>query len=315
MLIRPDKTISGTIGGGLVEANVIAACDDLMAATQPRSKLMEFTLDQEVKKGMDMVCGGNLTVWIQTFVPPFSPALVQVYETLSDRETRGKKTLLITRIQGNAPKETCLILDKGKVIGPRMLPNSLFDAAGDNKFSGPGPVREFHGFEEFMIEALSPPDTLFIFGAGHVGFQLAQMAHFTEFTCVVTDDRAEFANGDRFPQAREVRVLNNFSQAFDGLSIDGHSYIVILTRGHLHDQIVLEQALRTKASYIGMIGSRKKREQIYGSLMEKGVEKTLLDKVYSPIGLKIKAQTPAEIAVSIMGELIMTRAKNRADRL
>lgn len=315
MLIDPDRTISGTIGGGLVEANVIDACTGLMGDTRPASKIMKFTLDQEIKQGMDMVCGGSLKVWIQTFIPPFPTALISVYETLKDIETQGKKAIRITRIQKNCPKETCLVLDKKEIIGPRMLPKPLFDAVRDNKFTGPGPFREFHGLEEFMIEPLSPPDTLYIFGAGHVGFQLAQMAHLTDFACVVTDDRTEFANAQRFPHARGIHAPDDFSRAFAGLTINQNAYIVILTRGHLHDQTVLEQALKTDAAYIGMIGSKKKREQIYTNLMEKGVDKALLDRVYSPIGLKIKAETPAEIAVSIMGELIMTRAKNKENSI
>jgi len=294
-----------------VEANVIEACVDLIAATRSRSKIMEFTLDQEIKDGMDMVCGGSLTVWIQTFIPPFSPAMTEVYKTLATLEARGKNALHITLIQGNEPKATCLILDKEEVVGPQVLPKPLLDAAGENKFTGPGPFREFHGLEEFMIEPLSPRDTLFIFGAGHVGFQLAHMAGLTDFFAVVTDDRAEFANADRFPQAGQIRVLDDFSQAFEGLNIGPNSYIVILTRGHLHDQTVLEQALKTPAPYIGMIGSRKKREQIYNNLLKKGMDSAQLDRVYSPIGLAIKAETPAEIAVSIMGELIKARAENK----
>lgn len=309
MLVRADKSISGTIGGGLVEAKVMDACVDLL--DRSRSEIMDFTLDQELKAGMDMVCGGSLTVWLRSFVPPFPQDQVQVWQTLADLEAKGKKALAVTRIMADKTTETSLVLGPGEVVGPAMLPKALVDAAGENRFAGPAPVRQFYGLDQFIIEPLSRPDTVYIFGAGHVGFQLAQMASLTDFSCVVTDDRTEFANASRFPHAAEIRVLDEFANAFDGLDIDGNAYVVILTRGHLHDQTVLEQALETDAAYIGMIGSKKKKKQIYDNLMEKGVTAERLEQVYAPIGLKIKAETPAEIAVSIMAELIQVRAENK----
>jgi len=309
MLVRPNKGISGTIGGGLVEAKVIDACVDLL--DRSRSKIMDFNLNQEIKAGMDMVCGGSLTVWLRSFVPPCPSEQIEVWQTLADLEAKGKKALAVTRIAADKTAEISLVLEQGEVAGPGLLPKALIDAAGENRFTGPGPVRQFYGLDEFIIEPLIRPDRLFIFGAGHVGFQLAKMAHLTDFSCVITDDRAEFANEERFPHAAEIRVLDDFSSAFDGLEIDGNAYIVILTRGHLHDQTVLEQALKTDAAYIGMIGSKKKKKQIYDNLMAKGVAQARLEKVYAPIGLKIKAETPAEIAVSIMGELISVRAEKK----
>ena len=309
MLVRADKSISGTIGGGLVEAKVMDACVELL--DRSRSEIMDFTLDQELKAGMDMVCGGSLTVWLRSFVPPCPPDQIQVWQMLADLEAKGKKALAVTRIMADKTSDTSLVFEQGEVMGPAMLPKALVDAAGENRFSGPAPVRQVYGLEQFIIEPLTRPDTVYIFGAGHVGFQLAKMAALTDFSCVVTDDRAEFANASRFPHAAEIRVLDDFSRTFDDLDIDGNAYIVILTRGHLHDQTVLEQALKTDAAYIGMIGSKKKKKQIYDNLMEKGVTADRLEQVYAPIGLKIQAETPAEIAVSIMGELIQVRAANK----
>jgi len=309
MLVRPDKSISGTIGGGLVEAKVMEACVNLL--DRSRSEIMDFTLDQEIKAGMDMVCGGSLTVLLRSFVPPCPPEQIHVWQVLADLEVEGKKALSVTRIMADKTAETSLVLEHGEVVGPAMLPKALMDAAGENRFAGPGPVRQVYGLEQFIIEPLSRPDTVYICGAGHVGFQLAKMASLTDFSCVVIDDRAEFANESRFPHAAGIRVMDAFSNAFDGLDIDGNAYIVILTRGHLHDQTVLEQALKTDAAYIGMIGSRKKKKQIYDNLMEKGVTPARLEQVYAPIGVKIKAETPAEIAVSIMGEIIQVRAENK----
>ena len=120
------------------------------------------------------------------------------------------------------------------------------------------------------------------------------------------DDRSEFADPERYPEAREVRVLENFDACLADLGAD--DYVVIVTRGHLHDRDVLAQALKTGAGYIGMIGSRSKRDAVYRSLLESGYTQADLDRVFCPIGLTIGADTPEEIAVSIVGEMIRVRA-------
>jgi xanthine dehydrogenase accessory factor len=122
------------------------------------------------------------------------------------------------------------------------------------------------------------------------------------------DDRQEFASRDRFKTADEIIVLNDFSGAMDELEINDDSYVVIVTRGHAHDKTLLAQALRTNAGYIGMIGSRSKRDAVYDALCKEGFSRDEFKRVYSPIGLDIGAETPAEIAVSILAELIKARA-------
>ena len=303
MMVRSDRTIAGTIGGGLVEARVMAAAADMMDTIA--STVMEFTLDQELKAGMDMVCGGSLTVWLRSFVPPFSDELKTVFQGIRDFEASGKPGLVVTRICDGIPDVPCLVDPAGP---PPLLPRALAADIGDGKFRGPAPVRQVYGLEAFMIEPFSGRQTLYIFGAGHVGYQLGQMAPRVDFSTVVIDDRETFANPKRFPHAGQVLVVPDFNTAFEGLTVDDKSYIVILTRGHLHDQEVLEQALATDAAYIGMIGSRKKRDQIYGNLAAKGICASRLSAVHSPIGTEIRAETPAEIAVSILGELICERA-------
>jgi xanthine dehydrogenase accessory factor len=125
---------------------------------------------------------------------------------------------------------------------------------------------------------------------------------------VVIDDRREFANVERFPAADEIAVVDSFGECFSGLTVGRSAYVVIVTRGHGHDQVVLSRALGTPARYIGMIASRRKREIIFGSLMQEGFHGEALARVHSPIGLDIGARTPAEIAVSIAAELIAVRA-------
>jgi xanthine dehydrogenase accessory factor len=161
---------------------------------------------------------------------------------------------------------------------------------------------------EVLLEPIFSEPTVYIFGAGHVSQQLAPLAKRVSFKVVVIDDREMFANRERFPEADEV-IVSEFEKSFDHLNIDECSYIVIVTRGHLYDGFVLEQAVKTNARYIGMIGSRKKIQTLYQNLIKKGISKETLNRVCAPIGLDINSETPEEIAVSIVAELIKVRGE------
>jgi xanthine dehydrogenase accessory factor len=148
--------------------------------------------------------------------------------------------------------------------------------------------------------------------AGHCGEKLVHMLHIVGFNTVIIDDREEFANALRFPDADEILVPDEMDRPFDEILFNRECYIVIVTRGHLHDETVLRAPLRTDAFYIGMIGSRKKRETIYDHLRADGYTEADIARVYSPIGLPIGAETPEEIAVSITAEMIRVRAEKKA---
>ncbi len=165
------------------------------------------------------------------------------------------------------------------------------------------------GERRCLIEPLGISGTLFIFGAGHVSQKLASLAKMVEFYTVVLDDRQEWANRARFETADEIRVPPSMERAFEDLGVDEDSSIVIVTRGHLGDKVVLARALETPAAYVGMIGSRRKRDLVYKELEGEGVKPEELARVHSPIGLSIGADTPEEIAVSIVAELIQERAR------
>jgi xanthine dehydrogenase accessory factor len=147
-------------------------------------------------------------------------------------------------------------------------------------------------------------------GAGHVAKPTAHLACLVGFKVIVIDDRPEFANKVRFPEA-EVRVVKDFSQALDSASIDKDTFIAIFTRDHAYDRLVLEQALKTRAGYIGLMGSQKKRDAIYQSLLNQGFSSQDIARVHCPIGIPMEAETPEELAVSIVGELINERAKQQ----
>jgi len=147
---------------------------------------------------------------------------------------------------------------------------------------------------------------LILCGAGHVSYYIARYAKGVHFRVTVCDDRAEYANPQRFPDADEI-IVEDVERTFDRIQVDDRSYIVIVTRGHTCDRAVLERALKTPARYIGMIGSKRKTLTLLGKLREQGVQQEQLDRVYSPIGVSIGAVTPEEIALSIVCELVKIR--------
>lgn len=147
--------------------------------------------------------------------------------------------------------------------------------------------------------------TLYIFGGGHISLQLYHIAELLEMSVVIVEDRKEFANAERFPDA-ECIVVPDFWET-PCIELKKYDMVVIVTRGHLGDRAALTWALRTRAGYIGMIGSRRKRDLLYKKMQQDGIDSTSLEKVHSPIGLSIGAQYPAEVAVSIAAELIAFR--------
>lgn len=159
----------------------------------------------------------------------------------------------------------------------------------------------------YIDVAISRP-TLAIAGAGHVAMPVAEIGHMCGFRVVVLDDRPEMASAERFPHAAE-RIVGDIGETMQGLSITPNTYIVIVTRGHAHDETALRAVIDSAAAYVGMIGSRRKVRTIFDHLLADGVSKEQIQRVRAPIGLNIGAQTPAEIAVSILAEIVMLRQK------
>jgi len=178
------------------------------------------------------------------------------------------------------------------------------DASSDKPICG--------GSSDVFIEPILPSATLYIFGAGHVGQVLAEFAKIVGLRVVVIDDRVEFANKERFPEADEV-LMTDYKKVEDKLRLLPNSYVVIVTHGHKNDLEVLKSFVERDLKYIGMIGSKKKVEEVFKTLEKDGVPERLLKKVHAPIGIDIGAETPAEIAVSIIAEIISTmRATHRS---
>ena len=158
-----------------------------------------------------------------------------------------------------------------------------------------------------LIEVSRPPLELIVCGGGHVGRAVAMAARFLDFAVTVIDDRADFASRERFPDENVRVIANDFVQALRSISITPASHIVIVTRGHRHDQLCLREVIERPARYIGMIGSRRRTTTIREHMRKEGVGMELLKRVHAPIGLDIGAQTPEEIALAIISEIVLVR--------
>ena len=166
------------------------------------------------------------------------------------------------------------------------------------------------GTLEVFVEPILPQPTLFIFGAGHVSLAVSRIASEAGFAIAVIDDRASFANAERFPMASEIHT--SYAQSFERIRPNSSSYLLIVTRGHKDDMRVLAWAVTSEARYIGMIGSKRKVISVYKALEKEGFAAEKFERVHAPVGLDIGALSPEEIAVSIVAELIAVRrnAKN-----
>jgi xanthine dehydrogenase accessory factor len=307
MLITQNE-IFGTIGGGGVEADVILiGREDVLADGKP--KFCTFIMTSEEAAITDYICGGEIEVLIVK-IDTSNDSLLAVFNEALSCITKNKKSWLVyaidTRDNAASPMQLCLSVDGKRIIGTIKGDKNI----DDDILLSPGRVG-IHGDMKaglrYVIDPIYQGGVIYLFGAGHVSKDAARFALSLDFRVVVIDDRKEFANPQRFPGC-DIIVLDDFQHILE-LEIDDNSYILIITRGHTHDYTVLEWALKTDAYYIGMIGSLKKRDMLYDKLRKKGVAEETLADIHSPIGLEIGAQTPEEIGISIVAELIAERAK------
>jgi xanthine dehydrogenase accessory factor len=167
---------------------------------------------------------------------------------------------------------------------------------------------------EVMIEVTERPATLVVVGGGHVGQSIATIAAIAGFSVIVLDDREAFANQDRFPTADRV-ICGDFVEELRRLPIDGSTYVVLVSRGHKQDEDGLRQVVTSQAAYVGMIGSQRRVSTVLTHLAREGYPRDALERVHTPIGLDIGAETPDEIAVSVVAELIAVRRGGEGGQL
>ncbi len=252
--------------------------------------------------------------------------MLEIYLELTDLIKKGGRGVIATVVtsEGSAPRNAgakMIIKEDGSFIGTvggGKLEHEVRKRAPEIMKSGKSEVVHFDlsgkekggmicgGQVDVFLEPIVPKETLFLCGAGHISFATAAMGKLLGFRVVVIDPRAEFNNTERFPDADSL-IVEDYETAFKNLTVSADDYIIIYTPQHTFDQLCLELACRTNAKYIGMVGSKKKVKEVKDNLLKKGISRNKLDSVYAPIGLEIEAETPEEIAVSILAEVIKIR--------
>lgn len=255
---------------------------------------------------------------------------MDIYSEISNLKRQGRRSALatITNVRGSIPSVAAakmLVRDDGSILGTvgggcveNDVRKGAMEVMSDEK------PRTFNfnldqhpdddtglvcgGSLQVFVEPIIPAPLLYVFGAGHVGFNIYKVALIAGFEVVVVDDRDTFANRERFPEALDV-LSGDMDMVMSQLDPPDSSYIAIVTRGHRHDLRVLRWAVDTKAKYVGMIGSGRKVLTVFEQLENEGIPHESFDRVYAPIGLQIGSTTPEEIAVSVVAELIAMRRR------
>jgi xanthine dehydrogenase accessory factor len=251
-----------------------------------------------------------------------------VFEAVAEALRRGEPAALVTiiRAQGSTPQRVgakMLVFPDGRTVGTiggGCYENEAFWKARTAietrqpiiaKYELADDIAEDSGLicggqMEVYIEPIEPAPALYLVGAGHVSYHLAQAAHTVGFKIHVIDDREKFANTERFPDAEEV-VVDAIPEWLTQAELPAHAFAVILTRGHRHDLDALRALAPKDIRYLGLIGSRAKVARIYEALKADGIAPERLRKVHAPVGLDLGAVTPQEIAVSILAEMIAVK--------
>ncbi|RJQ60902.1 MAG: XdhC/CoxI family protein [Desulfobacteraceae bacterium] len=306
MLVFPDGTTAGTIGGGILEAGAVAKAAEVYKSGEPVCTTLHLADSQASQAGM--ICGGTVELLID-YIGKQGDRKREVLGGVLKEISARRPVILVASIRtkgGHSRVGLGYIDEKGLTEGSLDL--SGIGAVLEKQSMNHPCLVEIENDIRYFLQPIHLPESAFIFGAGHIGEALAPLCRFLGFETVIIDDRASFANRDRFPDADEIRRIESYRDCLQNLKIDEGSFIVIVTRGHLHDKTVLAQVLKTDAGYIGMIGSRKKRDITYKALKESGFSSADLERVHCPIGLDIGAETPAEIAVSIAAEMLAVRS-------
>jgi xanthine dehydrogenase accessory factor len=334
MIIRSAGEALGTVGGGCGEAEVWRTALDVIA--DGRARMVHVDLTEEIDLKSEGVCGGTLDVFVDAWGPDQRPMLrggalgpgaEAELALLPAIEQKVPVTLatVIERRRSDVPVGgKMLVRYDGHVTGSLGLaeldrlvaPDAI--KALDKEQPRTAPYQLGEARFDVLLEPYAPPPEVVILGAGHIAWPLAKMAKLCDFRVTVIDDRGSFANAERFPEADRV-IVKDVEQAVQEIVITPRTYLVLVTRAHAHDVYALRHLIDTAPAYIGMIGAQRRIWAVFKLLHDEGVAGEKLARVHAPVGVDIAAETPAEIAVSILAEMVNVRrngpAPHMSDRL
>ena len=293
MFVGEDGTTFGTVGGGRLESDVCDRALEIMK--NGRTSLFSASIDDRKIEETDMACGGNVEILLE----PVTTKYLSLYRKIETLMKEGQKGVVVTKFGKNVFTKSVLAED--------------MSVTGDEIHSGVLDWCRNVLYEKRLVliggvlaEPLRESFPLYLFGSGHVAQFVSRIAKIADFNITVIDDRDDFANRERFPDADAI-IVEKFRDALKGLRFTGNEYLVVVTRSHESDAEVLEEAMKKPTKYVGMIGSKKKVRIILDRLRQKGIDDATIRRIHAPIGIPIHAETPQEIAISIVAELVTVR--------
>ena len=240
------------------------------------------------------------------------PGTRNLLDAIVDVASRGEPVAVVRVLKPGSVRNATVTVHKGEVV-PSLADRKLAEqilAAVESLAARGGVTDLVDALDEqgsrvpLAIEIVKPKPQLLIFGAGHVGQAVALIGALTGYDVTVVDDREEFASRKRLPDPRISLLVSDYASATGKLTILSSTAVVIVTRGHQYDELCLKNVVRSNAVYIGMIGSRRRVLSVFKKLAGEGIKEAELQRVHAPIGLRIGARSPQEIAVSILAEII-----------
>ena len=307
MLVYPDGSQGGTLGGGCVEAEVKRRALKTMTTGEP--EIASFQLDSDYGWDDGLICGGRMQILVEPLSGDEVPEYFRQLVRLGQQGIGGTEVVVFDQTKSGLPVPSSYLLDETD----QCL--SALRAVTENG-EPPAIVREFfrpiatrprpYATHGLAYLPLLPRCRLVIVGGGHVGKAVANLAADLDFDVWAVDDREAYVDPQRFPRA-ERRIAGAMDDVLPSLDITPDTYCLIVTRGHNHDEKALYYLADRGARYVGMIGSRRKIKMILDDLRAEGVPSDVLQRVRAPVGIDIGSQTVAEIAVSIAAELVAHR--------
>jgi xanthine dehydrogenase accessory factor len=303
MVVDPDGGQAGTLGGGCVEAEVKQKA--IRRIGESGAEVHSFVLDHDYAWADGLICGGKMVIAAEALRGANPLAYYRVYQQLLETGEGYTEAVVVDEGRAGMPVGSRFLFDHEGTLAASWPASRAPDAAvrglaplADRPRPG---VREGVAFLPTL-----PRIRLVVVGAGHVGQGVASLAAQADFEVWVVDDRHQYANAERFPLAAKT-IVGPIDEVLPALEITPRTYALIVTRGHGHDQEALYHLAPTAATYVGLIGSRRKIRLIFDSLREMGLSEAALGRVAAPVGLEIGSQTVPEIAISIVAELIARR--------
>lgn len=304
ILVKEDLSQLGSFGGGLIDAKIIQIAANVFKTRIDQIEVFSFAGNTNNRAEMN---GGKIEL-LYEYCDSIDQETGIFYDRVNALFQEKKDFLVITEIpyQNYFNKKKWICTETGfygrenDQIHQELV--ELRQNFSDYKYK-----EAFIYKDNYFVEPFFFNEKVIIFGAGYMGQLLSELCKLLNFYVIIVDDQGEFAKRERFEKADEIMVIPFYESIKEYLVIDDQSYVLIMTRGHINDQEILWQILQTPAKYIGMIGSRLKRNRIFQKLLETGLTYEELSRVHCPVGLKINGETPEEIAISIAGELVQFR--------